>query len=108
MDGEARYFVDENVIGLGRALAEARDDVVHPGHADLPEVPLATLDPDWIPVVAELELVVLTRDRRLRYKPGERLLLLESGLRVVALTGTKNMTTWEMLDLVVRGWAKLE
>lgn len=108
MDTEPRFFVDENVIGLGRALAEARDDVLHPGHPDLPDVPRGTLDPDWLPTIAALELIVLTRDKRMRYKPGERQLLLEHGLRVVALTGTKNMTTWEMLELVVRGWAKLE
>jgi len=103
-----RFFVDENVIGLGRSLAMAREDVVTPGHPLIPEVPLGAIDPDWIPRVAQRDLVVLTRDRRMRYKPGERHLLLEHGLRVVALTGAKNMSTWEMLELVVRHWARLE
>jgi PIN like domain len=101
-------FVDENVIGLGRALAEARDDVLHPGHPDIPEVPLQTLDPDWIPVVAGRGLVVLGRDKRIRYKRGEQNLWLTGGLRVVALTGTKDMNTWDMLGLVVRHWGRLE
>ena len=108
MDVEPRFFIDENVIGLGRALAEARDDVLHPGHPDLPEVPLRTQDPDWLPVVADRGLVVIGRDKRIRYKAGERQLWLDHGLRVVALTGTKDMTTWEMLELVVKQWHRLE
>ena len=35
----ARFFVDENDLALGKALAELHDDVVFPGHPDLPEVP---------------------------------------------------------------------
>ena len=85
-----------------------RDDVLHPGHRLLPEVPLRTEDPDWLPIVAARDLIVLGRDKRIRYKPGERRLWLEHGLRVVALTGTKDMSTWEMLELVVRHWHKLE
>jgi hypothetical protein len=103
-----RFFVDENVIGLGRALANARDDVLHPGHPNLPAVPLRTSDPDWLPVIADLGLVVLTRDKAIRRKAGERELWLGHGLRVVALTGSKTMSTWEMLELVVRQWTRLE
>ena len=103
-----RFFVDENVIALGQALAAARSDVLHPGHKQLPEVPRGALDPDWIPIVARRDMVVLTRDKGIRYKAGERELFMESGLRVVALTGTKNMSTWQMLELVVRQWTKLE
>lgn len=108
MDVEPRFFVDENVIGLGRALAEARDDVLHPDHDELPEVPMRTKDPDWLPVVARLDLVVLGRDKRIRRKPAERQLWLDHGLRVVELTGTKDMSTWQMLELVVRQWHRLE
>jgi hypothetical protein len=46
----ARFFVDENDLALGRALAEEHDDVVYPGHPDLPEVPRGALDDDWLPV----------------------------------------------------------
>lgn len=103
-----RFFVDENVIGLGRALAEARSDVLHPGHPALPDVPLKTLDPDWIPIVANRGLIVLGRDKKIRRKQGERELWQEHGLRVIALTGTNDMSTWQMLELVVKQWTKME
>jgi hypothetical protein len=34
----ARFFVDENDLALGNALAAAHGDVVYPGHPDLPDV----------------------------------------------------------------------
>ncbi len=34
----SRFFVDENDLALGKALAEAIGDVVYPGHPELPEV----------------------------------------------------------------------
>lgn len=41
------YFTDENALGLGKLLRRSgRDDVLHPGHEDLPEVSLGTLDLD--------------------------------------------------------------
>ena len=66
-----RFFVDETSLGLGKALAIARHDVVHPGHPDLPSVPRGTLDPDWMPIVSAMGLVVISRDKRIRTKPAE-------------------------------------
>jgi hypothetical protein len=39
-----RFFVDENDIALGKALATTNPEVVYPGHPDLPEVPRGSLD----------------------------------------------------------------
>jgi hypothetical protein len=65
MPARPGYFTDENTLGLGKLLQRSgRDDVVYPGHENLPAVPLGTPDLDWMPVIAELDLVVLTRDRR--------------------------------------------
>lgn len=66
------YFTDENTLGLGKLLRRnGRDDVVYPGHEGLPAVPLGTPDLEWMPVIAELDLVVVTRDRRIRTRPAE-------------------------------------
>ena len=69
----ARFFVDENDLPLGKALAAARGDVVYPGHEELPEVPRGTLDDDWLPIVGERRLVAITRDQHIRYRPAEKL-----------------------------------
>jgi hypothetical protein len=34
-----RYFADENALGLAKILLRQRDDIVHPGHPLVPEVP---------------------------------------------------------------------
>ncbi|MFC6705619.1 hypothetical protein [Flexivirga alba] len=61
------YFADENTLGLGKLLQRSgRVDVRYPGHEDLPEIPLGTADLDWMPVVARLDFVVLTRDKHIR------------------------------------------
>jgi hypothetical protein len=74
----ARFFVDETDLALGKALAERHDDVVYPGHDDLPEVPRGSLDDEWLPVNGVRSLVVITRDRRIRYRPVEKRLWLAS------------------------------
>ena len=65
----ARFFVDENDLALGKLLGAGHADVVYPGHPDLPQVPRGALDDEWLPVVGELALVVITRDRKIRYRP---------------------------------------
>jgi hypothetical protein len=41
------YFTDENTLGLGKLLRRSgRDDIVYPGHEELADVPLGTLDLD--------------------------------------------------------------
>ncbi len=67
----AGFFVDETDLALGKALA-TRHDVVYPGHPGLPEVPRGTLDDAWLPVIGAKRLLVVTRDRRIRYRPVEK------------------------------------
>lgn len=39
--GALVYFTDENTLGLGKLLRRSgRDDILYPGHEDLPEIPL--------------------------------------------------------------------
>lgn len=106
--GALRFFVDENALGLGKALAAARRDVVHPGHRLLPSVPLGTLDPDWIPDVAGRGLVAIGRDKKIRSRPAELQLLRSSGLRVLWIAGVKDLTTWGYLVRIVRRWNDIE
>lgn len=101
--GDLVYFTDENTLGLGKLLRRGgRDDVVYPGHEDLPEVPLGTLDPDWMPIVAERGLVVLTRDKHIRTRPAELRIYLEHGIRSVWIGAKQDLGPRDQLDLFLK------
>ena len=103
-----RFFFDESALGVGKARAVARRDVVYAGHFLIPEVPLGSLDPVWMPAVARRDLIVIGRDRRIRSKPGELALLLESGLRVFWIAGKRDLSTWDYLVRLVNRWQDIE
>lgn len=97
-----RFFVDETSLGRGKALEAAREDVVFPGHALIPEVQTGTIDPIWIPEVAKRDLDVIGRDKHIRTRPGEIEVLRASGLRVFRLAGKRDLTTWGYLVRLVQ------
>ncbi len=103
-----RFFVDESALGVGKALAIARKDVIHAGHPLIPEVPTGTLDPDWIPAVANRGLAVIARDRHIRTKPAEVALLRQHELRVFWIAGRKDLSSWDYLVRLVRRWGDIE
>ena len=104
-----RFYVDESLVGLGKVLELARRDVIHVNHPLIEEqIPFGTLDPDWIPVVASRGLIAITHDKRLRTRPGERELVLASGLRIVRIENKNDLSTWSLLDLLVRRWDRME
>ena len=104
----ARYFVDENDLALGKALATDREDVVFPGHPDLPEVPRRTPDDVWLPVIGRRGLVVITRDQRIRYRPVERLAWIEHRVRGIVLTGAGSQSTADSMAILDQHWSKIE
>ena len=108
VDAPARFFVDENDLALGRSLALARKDVLHPGHVRLPEVSLGNPDAVWLPIVGGLGLVVITRDKKIRSRPAEAALVVAAGVRGFVLTSAGDLSTWHTLSLLVRQWDALE
>ena len=105
---QLRFFVDESALGLGKALATARRDVIHAGHLLIPEVPLGALDTEWIPAVAARGLVVIARDKRIRTKPAELKLLHDQAIRVFWIAGKRDLSTWDALTRVVQRWPAIE
>lgn len=102
------YFTDENTLGLGKLLRRSgRCDVVYPGHEELPEVPLGTLDLDWMPVAARREFVVVTRDRRIRTRPAEFRTYWEQGIRSVWIGAKRDLGPGDQLRLFFRCEARL-
>lgn len=103
----ARFFVDENDLALGKALADLHGNVVFPGHSDLPEVPRRSLDDEWLAVIGAQGLVAITRDKRIRYRPVERTMWVDHRVRGFVLTGTASQSTSDSLTLLQRHWAEM-
>ncbi len=102
-----RWYVDESMIAIGKALAAVRPDLIYPGHP-LSPVSRGTNDEDWLPIVGQNGWGVLMRDKRIRYRQPERQQLLDHGVRAFCLTGSGNQSKWEMLRLLVRHWDQME
>ncbi len=107
-DLPSRWFVDETSLGLGRALATVRGDVLYPGHRRLLEVPESTPDLEWMPVIAELRLVVISRDRHIKSKQAELQAYIDYRIRAFWIAGDRDMGNWDNLNRIVRWWDKLE
>jgi hypothetical protein len=103
------YFTDENTLGMGKLLHRSgREDVLYPGHLDLPEVPLGTPDLEWMPVIARRNLLVLTRDRRIRTRPAELRVYSEVGIRSVWIGAKRDLSPQDQVALFLRHEERLE
>jgi len=96
------FFTDENALGLGKLLCRSgRTDVLYPGHPELPEVLLGMADVDWMPLVAIRDLVVITRDRRIRTRPAELRVYAECGIRSVWIGAKRDLGPVDQLEVFV-------
>lgn len=106
-DHPIRFFFDESLLGVGKAIAMVRPDSVYAGH---PRCMIATgdLDIDWLPVAARESWVVILRDKHIRYRPTERKIVASLNLRLFILTKAGNLSNWEQLRLLVSYWNRME
>ncbi len=106
---DVRFFVDENTLALGRAIAQLRNDIAVIGEPPVDHLLRRGMDDvEWIPVVAERGWVVITIDHHLRTRPHEASLAARSGLMCVNLRGAGNLSRWEQLVRLVRHWEAVE
>lgn len=104
-----RFYFDESLLGVGKAIAIARRDSIHVGHPMIAtEFPLGTVDTDWIPRAAANDWVVLLRDRRIRTKPAELLVFREHSMRAFWVAGKKDLSIWGTLVRLVNRWPDIE
>ena len=101
-------FADENILPVGRRLANLPDagTVLYAGHVDIPELPLGAKDTEIFQEIGVdgRNLLFITRDKKIRTRPVERRKLREAGVRAVILTGRSNMTQDDIYDLIVKHW----
>ena len=58
------------------------------------------MDDDWLAVVGAQRLVVITRDKRIRYRPVERRMWVDHRVRGFVLTGTTSQSTEDSLTVL--------
>jgi PIN like domain len=76
-----RFYVDADLLGLGKVVAALRSDVTFPGDPGAvihkrqrPPCPVTSpdvLDPEWIPEVARRGWLIITRDSKIITNPNE-------------------------------------
>lgn len=104
----ARFFLDETDLALGKLLASRHEGVVYPGHSDLPRVPRGSLDDEWLPIIGDLALAVITRDKRIRYKPVEKRRWVVHRIRGFVLTGRRSQSTADSAAMLDLHWTEIE
>lgn len=106
---DVELVVDENLVGLGRALSLLRPDVAVFGRAPVDRLlPSGILDSAWIPLVAERRWTVITDDRHLRTRPDEAWRAIDRGLRVVHLFKVGDLSTWDKAVRLLGNWPSVE
>lgn len=115
---EVRFYIDADILGLGKILASLRSDTTFPGDAGAtvnkrvrrpcPVEQPRTLDSIWIPVVAKRDWLIITRDSGIQQHRAEIAAVRDHGARMVALAGEEARGTWAQLEVVMNQWRAIE
>ena len=102
-NAEVRFYFDADILGLAHVVCGLRPDCTYPGdpgrkikrqmRGECVIREPGTKDRDWIPVVASLGWVVITRDKDIQSHLSLLQLVKDYELRMVTLTGVN----WELL-----------
>ena len=65
-------------------------------------------DVDWVPRVAALGWLIITRDHNIWENPEERRAVRASRAKMVALSGQDAANKWDQLRLLMQRWPRLE
>jgi hypothetical protein len=95
-----RFYFDADVLGLAKVLVQVRADVTYPGdpggtlhrrtRAPCPIMSTAVKDDVWIPQVASLGWLIITRDSRIASNRAELAAVRDSGAPNGGLVGPGN------------------
>jgi predicted nuclease of predicted toxin-antitoxin system len=101
------FYIDASIqVAVAAAISQFRTDVLYAGGPGAPA--FATRDTEWLALAGRNDWVVLTRDKRIRTRPAERDMYLSVGVRTFCFTHAGNYTSWEVLELVVSSWRRIE
>lgn len=117
-DATVRFYFDADILGLGKLVAQLREDCTFPGDPGAvihkrqrPPCPITSTtakDTEWIPRISADGLLIITRDARIQHRPAEIHAVREHGARMVALASANARTIWTQLEVLMRHWRALE
>jgi hypothetical protein len=103
--GRLRLYFDRSVgKAVPRALREVGVQVAYHGER-YPSRPDLS-DEEWIQAASGRDEVIVHKDKRIRYRPGERDAFLRAGARMFLLGG--NLNRFSMLRILMLAWPELE
>jgi hypothetical protein len=115
---QVRFYVDADVLGLGKLLADLRNDLTYPGDPGAvihkrqrPPCPITSpdiLDTDWIPQVAARGWLIITRDSMITQNRNEITAVRENNAKMVALNQRDAQTKWGQLEVFMTQWRRIE
>lgn len=115
---QVRFYVDADILGLGKILGSLRNDVTYPGDPGAvlhkrhrPPCPIArpdVLDTDWIPDVAARGWMIVTRDSMIIQNRNEIAAIRENNAKMVALNQRDAQTKWGQLEVFMTQWRHIE
>jgi hypothetical protein len=115
---QVRIYIDADLLGLGKIIAALRNDVTYPGDPGAlihkrqrPPCPITTpavLDTDWIPQVAQLGWLIVTRDSKIIDNRNEISAIRENNAKMVALNRRDASTKWGQLEVFMTQWRRID
>ena len=115
---QVRYYVDADILGLGKILGGLRNDVTYPGdpgtvihrrhRAPCPIANPNVLDTDWIPEVAARGWLIVTRDSMIIQNLNEIAAIRENNAKMVALNQRDAQTKWGQLEVFMTQWRRID
>ena len=99
-----RFFLDNNLSpGLAKGMKAFGEDVVHITEIFADD----TDDPDWLPHIGSEGWILITRDKRIRYRPAEWTALKEHGVGAFFMGG-KQRSRCQLIQQLVRNWPRMK
>ncbi len=113
-----RFYLDADILGLGKLLGGLRSDITYPGDPGAtihkrtrPACAVSTprtKDSVWIPLVSAQGLLIVTRDSKIQQHSAEMAAVVGSQGRMVALSSSDAATLWGQLEVVMTQWRRIE
>ncbi len=99
-----RFFVDNNLSPqLAKGMEGFGQNVVHLTD----HFPADTEDTEWLAHIGEKGWILITRDERIRFRPGERAALKEHEVGAFFMGG-KNRNACQLIQQLVRNWPQIK